>query len=113
MELLKNIVNILSQVLENVPWWHIALYLIFINCVTFLMYRLDKQAAIDKSWRIPESTLHMAVLIGGTFGAIVGQKKYRHKTKKTQFQIVFRSLVLLQLIVIITMMFKDSILVGI
>ncbi len=73
------------------------------------MYRMDKQAAIDKGWRIPEQTFHFATIIGGTFGAIIAQQRFRHKTKKTSFQIVFRSLVLLQLIIVIALLFQDVI----
>jgi uncharacterized membrane protein YsdA (DUF1294 family) len=109
MDLIKSVVFTLHSLLQHTPWTHIALYLMFINVVTFWMYRLDKQAAIEKNWRIPEQTLHFAMMIGGTLGAIIAQQRFRHKTKKTSFQIVFRSLLLLQLVVIAALIFKDKI----
>jgi uncharacterized membrane protein YsdA (DUF1294 family) len=109
MDLMKIIVFTLHNVLQHTPWTHIALYLTFINVMTFWMYRLDKQAAIEKKWRIPEQTLHFAMIIGGTIGAIIAQQRFRHKTKKTSFQIVFRGLLLLQLVVIAALIFKDKI----
>jgi uncharacterized membrane protein YsdA (DUF1294 family) len=113
MGFIKEVVDILALILQSFPWTHIALYLMVMNVLTFWLYRLDKQAAIDKTWRVPEATLHIAMLIGGTFGAIVAQRRFRHKTKKTKFQIVFRSFILLQLLVIIGLIFRDTLFVGI
>ncbi len=109
MQFIHSIVLILNDILAKFAWTHIALYLMAINVITFWMYRMDKQAAIEKGWRIPEQTLHFSMLIGGTFGAVVAQQRFRHKTKKSSFQIVFRSLVLLQLLLIIALLFQDVI----
>jgi uncharacterized membrane protein YsdA (DUF1294 family) len=49
------------------------------------------------------------MIIGGSIGAIIAQQRFRHKTKKTSFQIVFRGLLLLQLVVIAALIFKDKI----
>jgi uncharacterized membrane protein YsdA (DUF1294 family) len=109
VQFIHSIVLVLNEILAKFSWTHIVLYLMLINVITFFMYRTDKQAAIDKGWRIPEQTLHFAMIIGGTFGAIVAQQRFRHKTKKSSFQIVFRSLILLQLLVIIALLFQDVI----
>lgn len=109
MDLIRRIVFAIYAILESTPWTNIALYLIFVNIITFCMYYADKQAAIERKWRIPEGTLHVAMIIGGTVGAIIAQQKFRHKTRKTSFQIVFRSLLLLQLLIITSFLFKDSI----
>jgi uncharacterized membrane protein YsdA (DUF1294 family) len=50
--------------------------------------------------RIPEATLHVAALLGGSPGAVVGQLLFRHKTRKRSFRIVFIAIVLLQIVVI-------------
>lgn len=52
-------------------------------------YRSDKRRAEEGSWRIPESTLHLADLLGGWPGGLIAQRQYRHKTAKTPFQVVF------------------------
>jgi len=67
----------------------IMIHLLSINLVTFALYGFDKRRARGGGWRVPEATLHMFGLIGGTIGAIIGQKYFRHKTKKKAFRIFF------------------------
>lgn len=57
--------------------------------IAYMMYRIDKTAAEGGRRRIPESTLHMASLLGGWPGALVAQQQFRHKTIKQPFQGVF------------------------
>lgn len=79
----------------------VLLFLIGINIVTFLAYGLDKKSATRKGWRVPEKTLHLLALFGGTGGAYAGQRYFRHKTKKGSFQSVFLGIVILHVIMII------------
>ncbi len=66
-----------------------CLWLIGFSIVLFVLYGWDKrQATVDRR-RIPENTLHILALLGGWPGAFAGQKLFRHKTRKTSFQIVF------------------------
>ena len=46
-------------------------------------------------WRISEAMLHSVANLGGWPGAYLAQHKFRHKTRKLEFQIVFRAIVLL------------------
>ena len=55
-------------------------YLIVINIVTFLVYGIDKWKAKQGSWRISEATLLILAVIGGSIGALLGMKVWRHKT---------------------------------
>lgn len=48
-------------------------------------YRSDKRAAAEGRWRTPESTLHLIALCGGWPGALLAQRWFRHKSKKTEF----------------------------
>lgn len=48
--------------------------------MTFLFYGFDKNRAIKNKNRVPEIVLHILALIGGTHGAFLGQKVFRHKT---------------------------------
>ncbi len=70
-------------------------YLVLLSCygllslVTFCCYGVDKSAAKRGKWRIRESTLHVLSLVGGWPGALLGQKVFRHKTKKCRFLVVF------------------------
>jgi uncharacterized membrane protein YsdA (DUF1294 family) len=55
----------------------------------FVLYRLDKTAAIRGARRTPEDTLLVVGLIGGWPGALVAQRLLRHKCSKTSFQVLF------------------------
>ncbi|MEO6876529.1 MAG: DUF1294 domain-containing protein [Opitutaceae bacterium] len=55
----------------------------------YLAYWDDKRRAEAGEWRTPESTLHLAALLGGWPGAFLGQRIFRHKTSKVSFLIVF------------------------
>ena len=46
-----------------------VLYLIIMNALGFLLMREDKQRAVEKRYRIPESTLLLISALGGTLSA--------------------------------------------
>lgn len=60
-----------------------------LSLVTFCVYGMDKSAAKRGKQRVPESTLHLLSLLGGWFGALLGLKVFRHKTKKRRFLVIF------------------------
>ena len=64
----------------------ILIYLAVITVVTFLVYGIDKWKAQHKRWRIPESVLLGLAAIGGSVGAWLGMKVWRHKTQHKKFQ---------------------------
>jgi uncharacterized membrane protein YsdA (DUF1294 family) len=59
------------------------------SIVAYVLYASDKAAAGAGRQRTPEKTLHLVALLGGWPGALVAQKKFRHKTAKASFQVVF------------------------
>ena len=61
-------------------------YLIVINVVTFLVYGIDKWKAKQSKWRIPEATLLLLAIIGGSVGAWLGMKTWHHKTMHKKFK---------------------------
>jgi uncharacterized membrane protein YsdA (DUF1294 family) len=78
------------------PWidWRILLGApISLSVLAFFAYRSDKLRAEAGAWRIPESTLQIFGLVGGWPGAFLAQRKFRHKTSKTSFQVVYWSVV--------------------
>ena len=87
-------------VISGVLWWRrmhpVYAYLVGINVITFLFYGYDKRQSLKNTGRIPEITLHLLALLGGTPGALLGQLAFRHKTKKLSFRIVFFAIVLIQ-----------------
>lgn len=77
---------------------NIIIYACVINIITFFMYGLDKQKAKRRQWRIPESTLLGAAVIGGSIGAFLGMQIFRHKTKKAKFYIGVPMIFVLQIV---------------
>jgi uncharacterized membrane protein YsdA (DUF1294 family) len=85
----------------SVLLWRLGLalryaYLIGINTVTVLLYGYDKRQAIATAGRVPELVLHLAALAGGSPGALLAQRLFRHKTRKVSFKLVFAGIVLVQ-----------------
>jgi uncharacterized membrane protein YsdA (DUF1294 family)/cold shock CspA family protein len=73
---------------SKIPSVVLVIYLA-VSLTTYIAYNLDKSAARNGNWRIPESTLHILSLFGGWPGALVAQQKLRHKSKKQPFRVVF------------------------
>lgn len=67
---------------------------------------LDKYKAQKGFWRIPENTLFIVSLLGGSIGTLFGMYKFRHKTKKMKFIIGFPTILILQVILLIYLMVK-------
>lgn len=75
--------------------------LIAINVLTFIVYGIDKLKAKKGWWRIPEATLLLLALVGGSIGAWCGMTLFRHKTKHLKFKIGVPLIFLLQLALLI------------
>lgn len=76
----------------------LAIYLIAINLVGYVLMGNDKQRAIQGAWRIPERTLFLVALIGGSVGSILGMQHFRHKTKHLRFQVGMPLILIAQMI---------------
>jgi uncharacterized membrane protein YsdA (DUF1294 family) len=68
---------------------YLALGYLVMSFVCATAYWLDKTAAQNGEWRIPEATLLVLGLLGGWPGAIVAQQTLRHKTSKESFRVAF------------------------
>ena len=75
-------------------------YLIVITIVTFLVYGIDKWKAKQGSWRISEATLLILAVIGGSIGALLGMKVWRHKTMHKKFKYGLPLILIIQIILI-------------
>lgn len=73
------------------------IYLAIINIVTLIVYGVDKLKAKRHQWRIPESTLILLAVIGGSIGALLGMKIWHHKTKHKKFKYGIPIILALQL----------------
>ena len=61
------------------------IYLMIINLIAFLAMGVDKRKAVKHKWRIPEKTLMMFSVLGGSLGMFIGMQLFRHKTIHTLF----------------------------
>ena len=85
-------------------WMIIASYLIIVNLVGFLMMGIDKRKAIKGAFRIPEATLFIVALIGGSIGSIAGMYTFRHKTRHFSFVYGMPAILILQVILVILLL---------
>ena len=81
---------------------YLIIYIVIINIIAFLAMYIDKRKAKYGKWRIPEQSLFILALIGGSIGAIIGMYTFRHKTKKLRFSVGFPVILVLQIILIIS-----------
>ena len=72
------------------------IYLAVINLVGILVMATDKSRAIKGKWRIPEKSLFLVSLLGGSLGTWAGMYLFRHKTKHWYFVIGMPLILILQ-----------------
>jgi len=66
--------------------WFLLGYLVLVNLAAFALMGIDKRRAKREGMRrIPEKTLFLSALLGGSIGAIAGMRTFRHKTKHWYF----------------------------
>lgn len=76
-------------------------YVLVMSIIGFLSMYIDKRKAIKHQWRIPEKTLFIIALLGGSIGSNLGMKICRHKTKHWYFVIGMPVILILQIIIVI------------
>lgn len=74
-----------------------GLYLLAVNAAGFVLMGVDKWKAQRGRWRIPEKTLFLPPILGGTVGAILGMRFFHHKTRHWYFRYGLPALLLVQL----------------
>ena len=79
------------------PDLSLAYYLLAINAVTFIIYGIDKYKAKNAKWRIPEATLLLMAVIGGSVGAWLGMKVWHHKTMHKKFKYGIPAILMIQI----------------
>lgn len=80
---------------------YIVLYLVIMNLTGLLMMGIDKRKARKRAWRIPESTLFIIALVGGSLGTTVGMHLFHHKTRHWYFLYGMPAILLLQIAIVI------------
>lgn len=84
----------------------LLIYLLIINALSWLFMLADKQKAIRNAWRIPEATLLALAALGGSLGAMVGMRMFRHKTLHLKFSLGLPLLLAIHIIVLILLIPK-------
>ena len=78
-------------------WIAVIIWLVIINLTAFAVFGIDKKRAKKGQWRIPEKTLFLSAILGGSIGAILGMYIFHHKTKHWYFQIGIPAIMIIQI----------------
>ena len=84
----------------------IIAYLVIVNLAGLISMYIDKKRAIKNKWRIPEKTLFLIAIIGGSIGSISGMHLFRHKTKHWYFKYGMPAILICQVIIVILLFGK-------
>ena len=57
----------MRELLAALPDW-LGVYLLIVNVAAFATYGADKRRAKQGRWRVPEKTLFLLAIVGGSFG---------------------------------------------
>jgi uncharacterized membrane protein YsdA (DUF1294 family) len=78
----------------------IIAYVIMMNLVSFALMGIDKYKAKKKTWRIPEATLFLFAIFGGSLGSTLGMFVFHHKTRHWYFRYGLPLILIVQLVCI-------------
>ena len=76
-------------------------YIVVINVIGFALMGIDKANARKRTWRIPEATLFLIALVGGSLGTTVGMRVFRHKTLHWYFVFGMPAILIVQILLIL------------
>lgn len=79
----------------------LSVYFIALNLIGFALMGIDKYKAKKRAFRIPEATLFIVAIIGGSIGSIIGMYAFRHKTRHWYFVYGMPFILVIQIILII------------
>lgn len=72
-------------------------YLLAANLLTFVTYGIDKHKARHNRWRVREASLLLLAALGGSIGALLAMRVFRHKTQHKKFRYGVPAILLVQL----------------
>ena len=82
----------------NNVFFILFIYLVGMNVIGFCIMGIDKYKAKKRAFRIPEATLFLVALIGGSLGCTLGMFTFHHKTRHWYFLYGMPAIFVLQLI---------------
>ncbi|MCL7749802.1 DUF1294 domain-containing protein [Halalkalibacter alkaliphilus] len=86
----------------------ITIYILFANILAFVIMGMDKAKAKSRQRRVPEKTLFLLALVGGSVGIYAGMKKFRHKTRHKSFTLGIPLMIVIQFTVLVFILLKVS-----
>lgn len=85
---------------------YIVSYLAIVNLAGLIVMGIDKLRARKRAWRIPESTLFVIALIGGSLGTTVGMHLFHHKTMHWYFLFGMPAILVIQIAAVLILMYS-------
>ena len=85
---------------------YFLLYLLLINAAAFVLMHADKRRARKNRWRIPERTLIGTAVLGGSIGALLGMRCFRHKTRHPKFTLGIPAILIAQIALAVFLIVK-------
>lgn len=89
----------------------VSLYILTANIVGISSMAADKWKAVHRSWRIPEATLFMICILGGSLGSTIGMFLFHHKTKHWYFRYGFPVILAIHIIFIAFLIGNNNIII--
>ncbi len=78
----------------------LLIYLAVMNLAGLAAMGSDKRKAIEGDWRIPEKTLFLLSILGGSLGTLLGMYLFHHKTRHWYFVVGMPLIFLIHLLLI-------------
>ena len=75
---------------------YLLICLAAVNVAAFAAMGIDKARAKAGAWRIPEATLFLLAVLGGSVGGILGMQLFHHKTRHKTFTVGFPAILVCQ-----------------
>lgn len=80
------------------------IYLVAANVFAFVLFGLDKRRARKGLFRIKESSLLAAAIMGGSPGALMGMHYFRHKTRHPLFKFGIPAILTLHMVLLLAIL---------
>ena len=80
-------------------WTKALIYFGIMNLLGLIVMGADKWKAKHNAWRIPEKTLFLVSILGGSVGTWAGMYLFRHKTKHWYFVVGMPLILAIQIVI--------------
>jgi len=85
----------------------VLLYLLAVNLLTYIVFWWDKRRATKGERRVSERELLLWTFAGGSIGAGLAMRKFRHKSRKLRFRISYWTIVALQVALVWWLIWRE------